>query len=160
MYAPNAFGARLNTFQFVYNVANAYGGPPQVQERVFATFGAGKSVEYYKWAGEFVELRGILHVELNHDPDGAITSVFQMDVESVRSVVSIMPMSPPDHRLEGWSTLIGIVGGIIMAYWIYKRLIALSNARRRCAEGHCPACGYDIRATPVRCPECGTRLMT
>ena len=25
----------------------------------------------------------------------------------------------------------------------------------RSAPGHCPACGYDLRATPGRCPECG-----
>src|SRR5688572_30635336 len=29
------------------------------------------------------------------------------------------------------------------------------RARRRSTCGHCPACGYDLRATPGRCPECG-----
>jgi hypothetical protein len=55
-------------------------------------------------------------------------------------------------------------GSVIVAapYWLLVPLLAtpaaaaLLRRRRRHASGLCNACGYDLRATPGRCPECGT----
>lgn len=52
-------------------------------------------------------------------------------------------------------------------HWLIVLILLLANsrllyivamrwrARRRYAAHCCPACGYDMRATPLRCPECG-----
>jgi hypothetical protein len=44
---------------------------------------------------------------------------------------------------------------ILLALLPLARLAFAIRRRRRAREGHCPHCGYDLRATPDRCPECG-----
>lgn len=57
------------------------------------------------------------------------------------------------------------VAHISIPHWFLLTLFATLPAvrfyrhlrRRRIAQiGHCRQCGYDLRATPDRCPECGT----
>jgi len=40
--------------------------------------------------------------------------------------------------------------------WVAICLIARHQRLRRCKPAQCHSCGYDLRATPERCPECGT----
>jgi hypothetical protein len=50
--------------------------------------------------------------------------------------------------------------GLILAAFpsVWTALLArawMRHGLRRATHGHCVHCGYDLRATPSRCPECG-----
>jgi hypothetical protein len=61
------------------------------------------------------------------------------------SSVSSITITFPD-----WIPL--LIFSITPALWLWWH----RRAVRRKRVGHCLVCGYDLRATPDRCPECGT----
>jgi hypothetical protein len=48
-----------------------------------------------------------------------------------------------------------LAAAVLPAAWLLIRLPG-RRTRRRLRRRLCPACGYDLRATTGRCPECGT----
>ena len=58
-------------------------------------------------------------------------------------------MSLYEFTAPWWS--IALPAAALPAAWCWHRW----RSRARMRAGHCPGCGYDLRATPGRCPECG-----
>jgi hypothetical protein len=56
-----------------------------------------------------------------------------------------------------WFVMVLLLAGGLPALWRGRRAY---TRRRRVRLGLCRACGYDLRATPGRCPECGAEAVT
>ena len=68
------------------------------------------------------------------------------------------------NRQYGWSAGNRPVDSIYAPHWLAVVVFAIppgawlariARSRARAMRGHCLQCGYDLRATPERCPECG-----
>ena len=92
-------------------------------------------------------------------------------LESWRRAVELLGLKPGWRMELGNRVLLGVAStrlrgsGVIVPYWFAMLLtlplplfIVTRRMRRSCAilSGRCAKCGYDLRASPERCPECGT----
>ena len=61
------------------------------------------------------------------------------------------------ERLDGWGVFIPLwmPSGLFVVF-LAMRFVPFARWRRRRKLGLCLKCGYDLRASEVRCPECGT----
>jgi hypothetical protein len=55
-------------------------------------------------------------------------------------------------EIRQWLVLV-----LLMLAWlvVIMRFIRKRRSYKRWRSGECEACGYDLRASPLRCPECG-----
>ena len=81
------------------------------------------------------------------DRHAAVTAGYGQTMKSVRSW---------RFRVPYW--LIVVVTGVVPA-WYFRRL-GVVRQRFRASRGLCGRCGYDLRASRERCPECGKRMTT
>ena len=53
--------------------------------------------------------------------------------------------------------LLAVMGGLLagLALSVWGGLLLITDRSRR-HKSRCAICGYDLRASPDRCPECGT----
>ncbi len=73
---------------------------------------------------------------------------------------SVLGYMYSEGGIQRWSNTV-ITLWFIALMAVFLPLVHLSfflSRRRKCQRigGHCCTCGYDLRATPDRCPECGT----
>lgn len=124
--------------------------------------------------------RGVLIIERDWlVPDSEIASSFQRvqwDSEPFPQELGYEEngdgMNSIFWRKAGWSGFgfdrqpfeEGVVHAVVIPFWFIALMSGLAPAklvigwirRRSPRPGHCSSCGYDLRATPGKCPECGT----
>jgi hypothetical protein len=79
------------------------------------------------------------------DPDTRSYSIFGVGILPARNWAGANGVA----RAPFWFLLV-----IFGSPWFVRRVVRRRLVRQR--VGLCASCGYDLRATPDRCPECGT----
>jgi hypothetical protein len=86
------------------------------------------------------------------DSYGASNIEMYVLVARMRSPASPVPLR--SYRFSLTLLLLPTIPVLAWKFWLAGR------SRRRILRGICGSCGYDLRSSPCRCPECGANVST
>jgi hypothetical protein len=94
----------------------------------------------------------------------ALMMVTSLGLSKASDAVRVAPNNPRwaqqstlSGRLRDAATVTGFVGVAVLLVAAYRSYM---QQWRRETGGQCQQCGYDLRASPERCPECGATRET
>ncbi|HWE95462.1 MAG TPA: hypothetical protein VG269_15950 [Tepidisphaeraceae bacterium] len=137
----------------------SYGGP---QALFFGSkvFGEGQGAAVTSFYGELIVIRCVMRSDhpfavryYSNGPELAqVVLMIYMGIDD-----TTLGFSYGDHSGSGFRILVFPTWAVVAPFlplpvvWIGSKL----RRHRRTRRNQCPACGYDLRATPDKCPECG-----